>query len=92
MTRPPERLKNMKLPTATLPANLQEMRRQSVKPLKPLKRLSGRLLKTVRSSLGARSSGGSNGEPNGGSSDKLEGKHPFKAVPSASDVKDSKGS
>mgnify|MGYP001791338617 CR=1 FL=1 len=92
MTRPPERLKNMKLPTATLPANLQEMRRQSVKPLKPLKRLSGRLLKTVRSSLGARSSGGSNGEPNGGSSDKLDGKNPFKAVPSASDVKDSKGS
>jgi len=73
MTRPPERLKNMKLPTATFPANFQEMRRQSVKPLK---RLSGRVLRNIQRSVGT----------------KLDGKNPFKAVPSATDVKDSKGS
>lgn len=73
MTRPPERLKNMKLPTAPFPANLQEMGRQGVKPLK---RLSGRVLKKIQHSVGP----------------KLDGKNPFKAVPSATDVKDSKGS
>ena len=73
MNRPPERLKNMKLPTATSPANFQEMKQKSVKPLK---RLSGHLIKNVRQSI----------------STKLVGKNPFRALPSPSAVKDSKGS
>ncbi len=72
MTRPPERLKNMKLPTAKFPDTFQEMRRQSVRPLK---RLSGRVLRNVRSSVRT----------------KLGKSKVFRAIPSPSDVKDAKG-
>jgi len=73
MTRPPERLKNMKLPTATFPASFREMRRQSVRPLK---RLSGRLIRNIQSSVET----------------KLGNKNPFETLPSTADIEDSKGS